>query len=124
MLRPGTDRASKGGWRAGGARKFGLEGSRHRRENVRLRLAQDRPCADGTIVLETVPRVTYFEGEEMGLIVVRQDGLEIFISSNRPGGIGGNDIWMSTRRTTSVNFGSPVNSLSSYGGSHEANWFR
>jgi len=33
----------------------------------------------------------------MGLIVVRQDGLEIFISSNRPGGIGGNDIWMSTR---------------------------
>ena len=60
----------------------------------------------------------------MGLIVVRQDGLEIFISSNRPGGIGGNDIWMSTRRTTSVYFGSPVNILSSYGGSHEANWFR
>ena len=79
---------------------------------------------DGTIVLRTVPEVTYFEGEEMGVITVRQDGLEMFVSSNRPGGIGGNDIWMSTRRTTSVNLGSPVNSLGGYGRSPGANWFR
>jgi hypothetical protein len=38
---------------------------------------------DGTIVLRTVPEVTYFEGEEMGVITVRQDGLEMFVSSNR-----------------------------------------
>jgi len=52
---------------------------------------------------------------------IRRDGLEMFIASNRPGGlapsgIGANDIWVSTRETTTdswstpVNLGRPVNS--------------
>ena len=47
---------------------------------------------------------------------LRRDGLEIFFDSNRPGGIGGLDLWTSTRATTSdawspaTNLGSGVNS--------------
>ncbi len=46
---------------------------------------------------------------------VRRDGLEMFISSNRPGGLGGADLWVSTRATTQdvwstpVNLGPPIN---------------
>lgn len=47
---------------------------------------------------------------------LRRDGLEIFFDSNRTGGIGGLDLWTSTRATTSgqwslpTNLGSDVNS--------------
>lgn len=47
---------------------------------------------------------------------LRRDGLEIFFDSNRGGGIGGLDLWMSTRTSTSdpwssaTNLGSNVNS--------------
>ena len=47
---------------------------------------------------------------------VRRDGLEIFFDSNRPGGIGGLDIWTATRASTGdpwstpTNLGGPVNS--------------
>jgi hypothetical protein len=46
----------------------------------------------------------------------RKDGLEAFVTSDRDGGLGGIDIWVSTRETlsdpwsTPVNVGSPVNS--------------
>ena len=46
---------------------------------------------------------------------IRRDGLEIFFVSNRPGGKGSLDLWVSTRPTTSdpwsepVNLGAPVN---------------
>ena len=46
---------------------------------------------------------------------IRRDGLEIFIVSNRPGGRGSLDLWVSTRPTTSdpwsepVNLGEPIN---------------
>ncbi len=49
---------------------------------------------------------------------IRQDGLEILFDSNRPGTLGGMDIWRSTRSSTSnlwsppVNLGSVVNSTS------------
>jgi Tol biopolymer transport system component len=49
---------------------------------------------------------------------VRRDGLEIFFDSNRPGGLGGLDIWTSTRAstldpwTTPTNLGNAVNSSS------------
>jgi WD40-like Beta Propeller Repeat len=46
---------------------------------------------------------------------IREDGLELFLTSTRPGGLGGIDIWTSTRASTSdpwstpVNVGAPVN---------------
>src|SRR5262249_37689414 len=53
---------------------------------------------------------------------IRQDGLEMFLTSNRPlGGLGGLDIWVSTRKTTldawsvPVNLGAPVNTSSADG---------
>ncbi len=50
--------------------------------------------------------------------IVRQDGLEVVFFSNRPGGLGDNDLWVATRRSVSdpwgrpVNLGAPVNSAS------------
>lgn len=40
---------------------------------------------------------------------VRFDGLELFLSSNRPGGSGGVDLWASTRQTTLDAWSAPVN---------------
>ncbi len=53
---------------------------------------------------------------------IRRDGLEMLVTSNRPGGQGANDIWVSTRETTldawstPVNLGPPVNTSSAEGG--------
>lgn len=53
--------------------------------------------------------------------VVRLDGLEMFLTSNRSGTLGGNDLWSSTRGSTSdawsapVNLGSVVNTSSGEG---------
>jgi len=40
---------------------------------------------------------------------LRRDGLEIFFDSNRPDGVGGLDIWTSTRSSTSEAWSTPVN---------------
>ncbi len=40
---------------------------------------------------------------------IRRDGLEIFFGSNRPGGYGLFDLWVSTRATTSDPWSPPVN---------------
>jgi Tol biopolymer transport system component len=40
---------------------------------------------------------------------LRRDGLEIFFDSNRPGGLGGLDLWTSTRASTSATWSTPVN---------------
>ena len=37
------------------------------------------------------------------------DGLELYFTSDRPGGEGGNDIWVTTRETTADDWGTPVN---------------
>ena len=53
-----------------------------------------------------------------GCPIQAPDGLSLYLASNRPGGQGGLDIWMSTRATTSApwgapqNLGAPVNSAS------------
>jgi hypothetical protein len=58
-----------------------------------------------------------------GRTAIRRDGLEMLVSSNREGSIGINDIWVSTRKTTSdawstpVNLGPPINSGFFDGGS-------
>lgn len=51
-----------------------------------------------------------------GCPIQAPDGLSFYIASNRPGGLGGQDIWVSTRATTGspwgafVNVGAPINS--------------
>ena len=40
---------------------------------------------------------------------LRHDGREIFFYSNRPGSIGGTDLWTSTRATTADAWSTPVN---------------
>jgi hypothetical protein len=40
---------------------------------------------------------------------LRRDGLELFFDSNRPGGIGGIDLWTTSRATTSDPWSSPTN---------------
>lgn len=40
---------------------------------------------------------------------IRHDGLEIFLTSNRPGGFGSGDLWVSTRATTLDAWSTPVN---------------
>lgn len=51
-----------------------------------------------------------------GCPILSPDGLALYMASNRPGGLGGQDIWVSYRRNTRqgwgqpVNLGSPVNS--------------
>src|SRR3989454_139580 len=43
---------------------------------------------------------------------IRRDGLEMFISSDatgRPGGVGGQDLWVATRATTADPWSNPVN---------------
>ncbi len=42
-------------------------------------------------------------------INVRHDGLEVFLASERPGGLGGRDIWVSTRASLSAQWNTPVN---------------
>jgi len=42
-------------------------------------------------------------------IAIRRDGLETFIASNRPGGLGQIDLWVSTRATTLDLWSMPVN---------------
>jgi len=43
-----------------------------------------------------------------GRTAIRRDGLEMLISSNRSGSIGSNDIWVSTRASTSDAWSTPV----------------
>jgi Tol biopolymer transport system component len=40
---------------------------------------------------------------------LRRDGLEIFLDSNRPGGLGDFDIWTATRESTSAAWSTPTN---------------
>ena len=40
---------------------------------------------------------------------VRRDGLEIIFTSNRPGSLGGVDLWTATRPTTGAKWSTPVN---------------
>ncbi len=47
----------------------------------------------------------YFDGR----MTVRYDGLEIIFASDRPGGLGGRDLWFSTRQSTADAWSKPAN---------------
>jgi len=52
---------------------------------------------------------------------IRRDGLEIFLSSGRPGGVGNEDLWVSTRASTLDPWSTPVN-LGAGGEHHRVRW--
>jgi hypothetical protein len=41
--------------------------------------------------------------------LIRRDGLELFLTSNRPGGFGSMDVWVSTRGATTEPWSAPMN---------------
>ena len=47
--------------------------------------------------------------ENDGSLVFRRDGLEVILAANRPGSIGGTDLWVRTRASTSDPWSPPVN---------------
>ena len=44
-----------------------------------------------------------------GAATLSRDGLRVIFASERPGGMGGSDLWLATRPSLTVAFGSPVN---------------
>jgi hypothetical protein len=74
-------------------------------------------AADGSFGAPTLVTELSSPSDDQRLSV-RFDGLEVFFFSNRPGGLGSNDLWTSTRETvfdtwsTPVNLGGVVNSAS------------
>ena len=44
-----------------------------------------------------------------GCPIMSPDGLDLYMASNRPGGLGGQDIWVASRETTDSGWGAPVN---------------
>jgi Tol biopolymer transport system component len=70
---------------------------------------------DGTFGAASLVTLVSSSSSDNGPFVTR-DGREMYFSSNRPGGIGGNDLWVSTRASIfdpwsdPVNLGSVVNS--------------
>jgi Tol biopolymer transport system component len=81
-------------------------------------------AGDGAITGDADIYVSPFDGESFGAPALapgldtgqddfrpnlRRDGLEIFFDSNRTGSLGGNDIWTSTRASTSDPWSTPTN---------------
>ena len=81
----------RGAWRRGGR-------ERHLPEHVRRRLLR-----------RAGPRAGLNTASNDFRPNLRRDGLEVFFDSNRSGGIGGLDLWMSTRASTSDPWSSPTN---------------
>ena len=56
-----------------------------------------------------VPELSYPGFRDTRTAIRRRDGLEIILTSSRPGGCGGQDLWVSTRATTADAWSTPVN---------------
>ncbi|MBC8468555.1 MAG: PD40 domain-containing protein [Planctomycetes bacterium] len=92
-------------------------------DGLSLFLFSDRPGGSGSLDIWVITRANISEswGEPMNLgptvnssandggPFISADGLSLFIESDRPGGYGGNDIYVSTRATTDDPWGEPVN---------------
>ncbi len=57
-----------------------------------------------------------------GCLSISADGLSLFFASERPGGYGGIDIWVTTRETTGDDWGTPVNLGPTVNSSAWDNW--
>ena len=71
-------------------------------------LYETRLLADGTFAAAELMDVVNVEVHRDRAPFVRRDGLELFIQSTRPGGLGGADLWVSTRPSTSDPWSDPV----------------
>ena len=56
-----------------------------------------------------VPQLSYPGFRDTRTAIRRRDGLELILTSSRPGGCGGQDLWVSTRATTADPWSIPVN---------------
>src|SRR5262249_44432663 len=89
----------------------------------RLYFASDRPCGSGGSDIWLATRKSaggrFSKAEHLGPPVdgpsydgdpaISADGLMLFFSSDRPGGSGGQDLWVALRRSTGEPFGEPIN---------------
>lgn len=66
-------------------------------------LAEDGTWGPGVVVLELC------SPQRDTRTAIRRDGLEMFITSARPGGSGGNDLWVATRQSPTLPWGKPEN---------------
>jgi hypothetical protein len=92
-------------------------------DGLELYLSSDRPGGQGRLDLWVTRRPAVSEpwGDPVNLGPtvnspdldfcqhIWADGLILFISSDRPGGYGGRDIWVTTRKTRDDSWGTPVN---------------
>ena len=80
---------------------------------VSRRDSKSDPWQPGTRLSSTVNDPLFFDGQPE----ISADGLSLYFNSLRPGGLGEEDIWVSTRATrndpwaTPVNLGEPVNQI-------------
>jgi hypothetical protein len=73
-----------------------------------LYLTMDVVKADFVIGTPTEVQNVNTSSEELNASI-SADGLSLYFISNRAGGVGGRDIWVTTRTTTDENWGEPVN---------------
>jgi len=77
---------------------------------------ETRLLPDGTFGDVVLVEELSVEGHRDRMPAVRKDGLELFQQTTRPGGLGGADLWVSTRASVSdpwappVHLGAPINS--------------
>ncbi len=74
-----------------------------------LGLAADIANADFTFGTPTNPGPEVNSSYNEGAVCISANGLEFYFLSNRPGGYGGNDIWVMKRPTIEDDWGVPVN---------------
>ena len=91
-------------------------------DGLALYFTSDRPGGFGTLDLYVSTRATkddpWGAPSNLGSVVNRsgagypdisRDGLSLYFTSDRPGGYGNYDLWLTTRATTNDDWGEPVN---------------